>query len=114
MASEREEQVSELIRKLCKELDMEFVLDEDNDYAVAEDKCDDRSGGYIVWRNGKPYDDRAAEFIALRSLIVTLFGTAEYRNDPYIFNFTDWSLVSGAQRYENLLDGVRRLYHEYC
>ena len=66
---------------LCKTLNMDFVLDEINDFWV------DESGLVWIRENGhdREVDDRGDLFIALRNVAVNMFPNLPFRNDPYIY-----------------------------
>lgn len=72
----------EAFRILCKTLNMEFVLNEDIDFYLAEDK----HGNICVCTQGDIYDDRGCLFVALRNLAVTMFPNLSFRNASYIFD----------------------------
>lgn len=76
---------SEAFRILCKSLDMDFVL-EDEDFIVKKDE-EDENYVYIV-KNGKEelYDERGDLFVALRNVAVNMFPNLEFRNESYIYN----------------------------
>lgn len=77
---------SEAFRILCKSLDMDFVL-EDEDFIVKKDEEEDENYVYIV-KNGKEelYDERGDLFVALRNVAVNMFPNLEFRNESYIYN----------------------------
>ena len=74
----------EAFRVLCKCLGMDFVLDEDADYFVA-------NGAVCETVNGrdKVIDDRADLFIALRNVAVNMFPNTSFRNADYIYHSED-------------------------
>lgn len=70
---------------LCKELNMEFVLDEDKNYQIAE-SMEYPEEGYKVMCNGRIVDDRGYLFAALRNVAVNIYPNIWFRSDDYIQN----------------------------
>ena len=72
----------QLFEMLCKELDMDFVLDTERKFYI-------KNGQVYSMENGaeKVYDDRANLFVALRNLLVHMSVNSECRSEKHIFNY---------------------------
>lgn len=72
----------QLFEMLCRELDMDFVLDTETKYYI-------RNGQVCVMENGVEhvYDDRANLFVSLRNLLVHMSVNSECRSEKHIFNY---------------------------
>lgn len=70
---------------LCKELNMEIVLDEDKKYQIVE-SIEYPEEGYKVACGDKIVDDRGCLFVALRNVAVNIYPNILFRSDSYIHN----------------------------
>lgn len=63
-----------------KHTDMEFVLDESNEYSIHPNQY----GRPMVYKNGKEFDDRWELFLLLRNILNQVCPNLEFRSDDYI------------------------------
>lgn len=70
---------------LCKELNMEIVLDEDKKYQIVE-SIEYPEEGYKVACGDEIVDDRGCLFVALRNVAVNIYPNILFRSDSYIHN----------------------------
>ena len=72
----------DLIKMLCEELDMDFVLDTERTFYIRNGMvCSSENGGEHI------YDERVNLFVALRNLIVYTCPNCECRSEKHIFNY---------------------------
>lgn len=76
----------EAFRMLCKTLHMEFVLNEDIDFFIKEDRYGIRCVYCIKDGCEEEYDNRGDLFIALCNVAVMLFSDVSFRNAEYIYS----------------------------
>lgn len=72
----------QLFEILCKELDMDFVLDTERKFYI-------KNGQVCSMENGaeKVYDDRANLFVSLRNTLVHMSINSECRSEKHIFDY---------------------------
>lgn len=76
----------EAFRILCKTLDMECVLNDD-DFKIGADMYGSNYVYTIVDGEENFIDDRGDLFIALRNVAVQMFPNCEFRGEDYIYNY---------------------------
>lgn len=71
-----------LFEMLCRELDMDFVLDTERKFYI-------HNGQVYAMENGAEhvYDDRANLFVSLRNTLVQMCPNCECRSEKHIFNY---------------------------
>lgn len=72
------------LNALCKNLQMEFVLDEDRDFIVSTGS--DGIKRVVERSTGRIYDDRGDLFIALRNVVVQMVPNVYFRSAEYIYS----------------------------
>lgn len=83
---EHEISIKESFEILLKNLCMEIVLEEDENYIIHKDK-DGENGIYVIKDDHEIlFDYRGDLFIALRNVAVNLYPNLLFRNADYIYN----------------------------
>lgn len=72
------------LNALCKNLQMEFALDEDRDFIVSTGS--DGIKRVVERSTGRIYDDRGDLFIALRNVVVQMVPNVYFRSAEYIYS----------------------------
>lgn len=78
----------EAFRLLCKTLNMECVLDDEDTFRIKKDENGDNRVHHFYYDGSydiRPYDDRGDLFIALRNVAVQMFPNLPFRNADYIY-----------------------------